>query len=67
MKSKFEEYTQEQRLADLKSIMETQCSKGNYDVDEYMRGMANGLLLAWSIMGEPYGSDVPYKMPTDGE
>lgn len=61
MKSKYEEYTQEQRLADLKNVLDIQISPGNFDVNEYMRGMANGLLLAWSIMAKPYGSEVPYK------
>lgn len=58
--SKYENYDIGQRLADLKNIVQIQCSKGTYDVDEYMRGMANGLLLAWYIMREPYGSEVPY-------
>lgn len=59
-KSKYDNYDIGQRLADLKSVVEVQCSKGNYDVDEYMRGMANGLLLAWTIIREPYGAEVPY-------
>jgi hypothetical protein len=58
--SKFENYDISQRLADLKKTVEIQCSAGNYDQGEYMRGMANGLLLAWYIMREPYGADVPY-------
>jgi hypothetical protein len=59
-KSKYENYDIGQRLADLKDIVEIQCSKGNFDQGEYMRGMANGLLLAWYIMREPYGAEVPY-------
>ncbi len=58
--SKYDNYDIGQRLEDLKSIVETQCSKGNFDQNEYMRGMANGLLLAWYIMREPYGADIPY-------
>lgn len=58
--SKYENYDIGQRLADLRNIVEIQCSKGNYDTSEYMRGMANGLLLAWHIIREPYGSTVPY-------
>ena len=37
------------QLNNLKDICETQCSKGNYDANEYMRGLANGLLIANSI------------------
>ncbi len=59
-KSKYENYDIAQRLDDLKSVLEIQCSKGNFDQSEYMRGMANGLILAWHIIREPYGSDVPY-------
>ncbi len=58
--SKYDNYDIAQRLVDLRNIVEIQCSEGNYDVNEYMRGMANGLLLAWSIMREPYGQQVPY-------
>lgn len=58
--SKYGNYDIGQRLADLKNIVEIQCTKGNYDANEYMRGMANGLLLAWHIIREPYGKDVPY-------
>jgi hypothetical protein len=58
--SKRENYNIYLRIADLKSIVETQCSRGNYDTSEYMRGMANGLLLAWHILIEPYGTEVPY-------
>lgn len=59
-KSKYDNYDIGQRLADLKSVVEIQCSKGNYDHSEYMRGMANGLLLAWNIIREPYGKEVSY-------
>lgn len=38
------------RIADLKNIKEIQCTKGNYDVDNYMHGLANGLTLALAIM-----------------
>ena len=58
--SKYENYDIGQRLSDLKNIVEIQCSKGNYDQSDYMRGMANGLLLAWFIIREPYGAVVPY-------
>lgn len=42
--------TMEQRISDLKNVCEIQCRKGTYDYDEYMRGMANGLILAVAIM-----------------
>ncbi len=58
--SKSDNYDIGQRLNDLENIVEIQCSKGNFDQGEYMRGMANGLLLAWSIIREPYGAEVPY-------
>lgn len=57
MKPKSEEFTIDQRIAALKNVTEIQC---NNVVDEYMRGMANGLLLAETIMTKPYGSDVDY-------
>lgn len=59
-KSKYDNYDIGQRLSNLGSIVKIQCSKGNYDANEYMRGVANGLLLAWNIIREPYGEDIPY-------
>lgn len=38
------------RYKQLEDCTNTACSKGNYDVNEYMRGMANGLILARAIM-----------------
>lgn len=64
--SKYESYDIAQRVADLENILKIQCSKGNYDVDEYMRGMANGLLLAWNTIVEPYGKDVKFFEPPSG-
>ena len=40
----------ENRIKQLKEVTKTQCLKGNYDANEYMRGMANGLILAEAIM-----------------
>ena len=49
--------TSKTNLEKLKEAKEIQCSKGNYDQGEYMRGLANGLILAEHIMednkGEP--------------
>ncbi len=36
------------QLSNLDDLIEVQCSKGNYDCDDYMLGIANGLLLAKS-------------------
>lgn len=38
-----------QKLDDLKNLVQVQSSKGNYDYDEYMRGLANGLICALSV------------------
>jgi len=38
------------RINSLRNITDIQCTKGNYTYDDYMRGMANGLILALSIM-----------------
>jgi len=37
-------------LADLKNLADIQSTKGNYDCNEYMRGLANGLILAVATM-----------------
>lgn len=39
-----------ERLKDLKEICEVQSQPGNSDSSEYMRGLANGLLIAVAIM-----------------
>ena len=46
------------KLEELKNCKNIQCSKGNYDQGEYMRGMTNGLILAEAIME---GKDPEYK------
>lgn len=56
--SKSENYDIATRIEDLKSVVQTQCDQDLRS--EYMRGMANGLLLAWTIVHEPYGAEVPY-------
>ena len=38
------------RMANLKDATKVQSQKGNYGANEYMRGMANGLILAEAIM-----------------
>lgn len=59
--SKYDNYDIGQRLSDLKNALQIQCDQ-NMEND-YMRGMANGLLLAWNIIREPYGVDVPFIPP----
>ena len=34
----------------LKDLTNLQCSSGNWDYDRYMHGMANGMILALSIL-----------------
>ncbi|MFG0161179.1 hypothetical protein ACF0MN_10995 [Legionella pneumophila] len=34
----------------LSDVIKVQCSKGNYDCNAYMFGLANGLILAQSIV-----------------
>lgn len=36
--------------ADLKNVADIQCSPGNWNYDPYMLGLANGLILARSIL-----------------
>jgi len=47
----------------VRNVTDIQCSDGNWNTREYMRGMANGLILAMSILEEkdPLYKDAPYK------
>ena len=38
------------RVKTLKNLKRIQCLKGNYDQSEYMRGLANGLIMALAVM-----------------
>jgi len=38
--------------ADMRNCLEIQCSPGNWDQSEYMRGMANGMIMMMSIVDE---------------
>ena len=49
----------EQKMENLKDVIKIQCSKGNYDYDDYMFGMANGLILAEHIMKDD-GKEIVY-------
>lgn len=48
-------------LEKLKEVTAIQCNDGNWDYDHYMRGMANGLILAVSCFSddEPEFKDEP--------
>ena len=58
--------TLEERVEDLKSITKVQCAEGNFDHGEYMRGLANGLILALSVMegSEPVFKEYPQDKDT---
>lgn len=36
----------EKRIENLKEVTKVQCQDGNWNANEYMRGIANGLILA---------------------
>ena len=61
MKTKREKYDLNSRLDDLKNLLDIQFSDGNFDQDEYMTGLANGLLIAWYTLTKPCGAEVPLK------
>lgn len=50
----------ESRLTKLKDVERIQSSEGNFDQSEYMRGLANGIILAVHIMTDAEG-EPPYK------
>ncbi len=47
--------------SDLEDVIKVQCSNGNWNHDKYMHGLANGLIVAKSIVygGEPNFLDAP--------
>ena len=46
MAKKYKEVVAAKGLKDLKDVMDIQLSNGNWNYDEYMLGLANGLILA---------------------
>lgn len=50
-------------IEQLQDCVNVQCSDGNWNANDYMHGMANGLILAMAIMkGEtPKYLDAPHK------
>ena len=41
-------------LKRLEEIIQVQCSDGNWNYNSYMHGLANGLLVAKSVLTEDY-------------
>lgn len=59
----------EKQVGKLQNLVDIQCTDGNWDVDEYMRGMANGLLVAIGVFNgsettPPFKSAIPQKVTT---
>jgi hypothetical protein len=54
-------------IDDLKNLVDIASSKGNYDYDPYMHGMANGLIVAQATATgeEPKFKDAPKKWLND--
>jgi len=48
---------------DLKDLMEIQCADGNWDYDAYMMGLANGLIMADSLLIKYEGGLIYYDRP----
>lgn len=53
----------------VRELVKTQCIDGNWDHDEYMRGLANGLILALATITDKdpiykNRADMPEKLPT---
>ena len=63
------------RIEKLKELVKTQSSEGNFDYDNYMLGMANGMILSLAViedctpvyLDEPkvWGKDKPIKSPIE--
>jgi len=51
----------------LKELLKTQCSEGNWDYDPYFQGMANGMILALAVIEnkEPEFLEAPKKWGKD--
>ena len=57
------EKTVEERIEVLKSLLKTQCVDGTWDYDQYQFGMANGMILALSILEG--SNSTPYLDPPE--
>jgi hypothetical protein len=53
----------QKRLNDIDDVLSIQCADGNWNYDEYMHGMANGMILVDSIVKnyEPEFLEAPKK------
>lgn len=55
--------TYERRIKELEDLTGIQCLPGNCNYNEYMRGMANGMLLALHVLrgqdGDPKYKETP--------
>ena len=40
------------RVSTLQDLLNVQCSDGNWNHDGYMHGMANGMIIAMSVMAD---------------
>jgi len=54
-------------LQTLRDLTQVQCSDGNWDHDQYMHGMANGMIFALSLFeaGEPEYLEAPKEWGKD--
>lgn len=57
----------DERIKKIKELTDIQCSNGNWDYDPYMHGMANGILLAVTVLDdkEPVYQSAPEKWLSD--
>lgn len=57
----------EQQIERLRDLVKIQCSDGNWNYSDYMRGMANGLIIALAVMEnkEPKFFDALQKYKSD--
>lgn len=64
-----ERHDWENRLQQLRDLVQIQCDDGNWNYDPYMHGMANGMLLSLSVISgeEPQFMEAPDKWLDDVE
>jgi len=53
------------RLQSLRELVDVQCSSGNRDCDPYMHGMANGMILAQSVVDDEITGEPDFKQAPD--
>ena len=57
-------------VSNLKDVLKVQCSNGNWNYDNYMHGLANGLILALSLVNnddDPKFLNAPEKWLSEKE